>query len=96
MLVDWAGAPAGGLSFLGHSGGGSIGAVLSAIEPRLDRIAIFGYGTGYLARTFSAFELARGRRRTGELAAAADWFDPARFVGVARRAHLFVQHGQRD
>ncbi len=96
VLVDWAAAPSGGLSFLGHSGGGAIGAVLSAVEPRLARTAIFGYGAGYLARTFSALELARGRRLTSELAAAADWFDPARFVGVARRAHLLVQHGRLD
>jgi hypothetical protein len=46
VLVDWAGAPPGALSFLGHSGGGALGAILSAVEPRLSRIAIFGCGAG--------------------------------------------------
>lgn len=43
VLVE-AGAPPGALSFLGHSAGGALGAILSAVEPRLARIAIFGKG----------------------------------------------------
>ena len=96
VLVDWAGAPPGELSFLGHSAGGAIGAVLSAVEPRLARIGIFGYGSGHLARSAWALELANGRIPDEQLAAATDWFDPAHFVGTDRRAHLFVQHGSRD
>ena len=96
VLVDWAGAPPGALSFLGHSAGGAIGAVLSAVEPRLARIAIFGYGAGSIARSGLASGLARGGAVMPELTATADWFDPAHFVGVDRDAHLLVQHGRLD
>lgn len=49
VLVE-AGAPPGALSFLGHSAGGALGALLSAVEPRLARIAIFGNGDGPLGQ----------------------------------------------
>ncbi len=45
VLVE-PGAPADALSFLGHSAGGALGGILCAVEPRLARIAIFGYGAG--------------------------------------------------
>ena len=95
VLVE-AGAPPGALSFLGHSAGGALGAILSAVEPRLARIAIFGNGAGSLARSALARALSRGRVFTGDLAAVTDWFDLAHFVGVDRRAQLLVQHGRAD
>ncbi len=95
VLVE-AGAPQGALSFLGHSAGGALGAILSAVEPRLARIAIFGNGAGSLARSALAVELSRGRVFTDDLAAVTDWFDLAHFVGVDRRALLLVQHGRAD
>jgi hypothetical protein len=91
-----AGAPPGALSFLGHSAGGAIGAILSAVEPRLARIAIFGNGAGSVARSALALELSRGSVFTEELATVTDWFDLAHFVGVDRRAQLLVQHGRAD
>lgn len=95
VLVE-CGAPAGELAFLGHSAGGALGAILSAVEPRLTRIAIFGNGAGTVARSALARELSRGSVITQELAAVTDWFDLARFVGVDRRAQLLVQHGRAD
>jgi len=91
-----AGAPPGALSFLGHSGGGALGAILSAVEPRLSRIAIFGYGAGPLVRSAMTLGLSRGRGVTEDLAAVTDWFDVAHFVGAERRAQLLVQHGRAD
>ncbi len=95
VLVE-VGAPPGALSFLGHSGGGALGGILCAVEPRLARIAIFGYGAGPLVRSITALGLSRGRGVTEDLAAVADWFDLAHFVGVERRAQLLVQHGRAD
>ena len=95
VLVE-AGAPPGALSFLGHSAGGALGAILSAVEPRLARIVIFGNGAGPLARAALAFGLSRGRGVTEDLAAVTDWFDLAHFVGVDRRGQLLVQHGRAD
>jgi len=95
VLVE-AGAPPGALSFLGHSGGGALGGILSAVEPRLARIVIFGYGAGPLARSAVAFGLSRGEEVMEDLAAVTDWFDLAHFVGVGRRAQLLVQHGRAD
>jgi len=95
VLVE-AGAPPGALAFLGHSAGGALGAILSAVEPRLARIAIFGNGAGSLARSALALGLSRGRFFTEDLAAVTDWFDLAHFVGVDRRARLLVQHGRAD
>ena len=96
VLVDSVGAPPGSLSFLGHSAGGDLGAILSAVEPRLSRIAIFGYGSGFMTRSVRAFEASRGRLFTAEMAAITDWFDAAHFVGVDRSGQLLVQHGLRD
>jgi len=95
VLVE-AGAPPGALSFLGHSAGGALGAILSAVEPQLARIAIFGNGAGSVARSALARELSRGSVSTQELAAVADWFDLSHFVGVDRCAQLLVQHGRAD
>jgi len=95
VLVE-VGAPPGALSFLGHSGGGALGGILCAVEPRLARIAIFGYGAGPLVRSITALGLSRGGAVTEDLAAVADWFDLAHFVGVERRAQLLVQHGRAD
>ena len=60
----------------------ALGAILSAVEPRLARIAIFGNGAGSLARSALALDLSRGRVFTEDLAAVTDWFDLAHFVGV--------------
>ena len=95
VLIE-AGAPPDALSFLGHSAGGAIGAILSAVAPRLARIAIFANGAGPMARSALALALSRSNVSAQELAAVTDWFDLAHFVGVDRRAHLLVQHGSAD
>ncbi len=66
------------------------------MEPRLARIAIFGYGAGPFVRSITAQGLSRGRSVTEDLAAVTDWFDLAHFVGVDRRGQLLVQHGRAD
>ncbi len=95
VLVE-AGAPPGALSFLGHSAGGALAGILSAVEPRLARIVIFAYGAGALAKSAWARALSREGDVTTDVAAVADWFDLGRFVGVERRAQLLVQHGCAD
>ncbi|MGI8415424.1 MAG: hypothetical protein ACR2P2_04300 [Nakamurella sp.] len=95
VLVE-AGAPPDALSFLGHSGGGALGAILCAVEPRLAQIVIFANGAGAVIRSALACGLSRGGEVTEGLAAVADWFDLAHFVGVERRAQLLVQHGRAD
>lgn len=89
------GAPESELSFLGHSMGGALGAVLAAVEPRLDRIVIFANGAGPVARSAMARGLAGGGV-TEELTAVTEWFDLAQFVGVDRHAELLVQQGRAD
>ncbi len=95
VLVQ-AGAPPGALSFLGHSAGGALGAILSAVEPRLAKIVIFANGAGAVARSALARGLSPEGDVTPDVAAAADWFDLAHFVGVERRAQLLIQHGRAD
>ena len=90
------GAPPAALSFLGHSAGGFLGAILAAVEPRLRGIAIFGYGAGALVRLTLAADLSGREDGTEESTAVANWFDAARFVAVDRRAELLVQHGRLD
>jgi len=82
--------------FLGHSAGGALGGILCAVEPRLARIVIFGYGAGSLARSAMTLALSRSPGVTDDLVAVTDWFDLAHFVGVDRRAQLLVQHGRAD
>lgn len=95
VLIE-VGAPPDALSFLGHSAGGSLGAVLSAVEPRLARIGVFGTGAGPWMRSTMARYLARHSAVTQEQMTVAGWFDPGHFVGVERRATLLVQHGRAD
>ena len=95
VLVE-AGAPPGALSFLGHSAGGGLAGILSAVEPRLSRIVIFAYGAGPLTRSAWTRALSRNGDVASEIVAVTDWFDLSRFVGVERQAHLLVQHGRAD
>ena len=95
VLVE-AGAPPGALSFLGHSAGGFLGGILSAVEPQLAGIAIFGYGAGALVRSGWVRALVREGDVTADAVAVANWFDLGRFVGVERQARLLVQHGRAD
>lgn len=95
VLVE-AGAPPGALSFLGHSAGGFLGGILSAVEPRLAGIVIFAYGAGALVRSGWVRALVREGAVTADAVGVANWFDLGRFVGVERRARLLVQHGRAD
>lgn len=90
------GAPPGALSYLGHSAGGALGAILAAVEPRLAGIVIFAFGAGPLARAGLAQGLSLGGGGRENLSVITDWFDAAHFVGVDRRAQLLVQHGRAD
>jgi predicted esterase len=91
-----AGAPPGALSFLGHSAGGALAAILCAVEPRLARVAILANGAGSAAGSRLAGYLSRGSPVTDEVAVVTDWFDLGHFVGAERRAELLVQHGRTD
>lgn len=90
------GTPAEALSFLGHSAGGALGAVLSAVEPRLAGLVIFANGGGVLFRDDLARGLSGGGPVSDGAAAVGRWLDPAHYVGVGRRAKLLIQHGRAD
>jgi pimeloyl-ACP methyl ester carboxylesterase len=94
VLTWWAGADPGRLRFYGHSGGAFQGAILSAVEPRLDGLVLASSGSGTLSR-LAAEELREREGAPGYLAALAR-FDPARYVAVAGRRHLLFQHGRDD
>ncbi|MBD0329228.1 MAG: hypothetical protein ICV64_03905 [Thermoleophilia bacterium] len=76
--------------YFGHSFGGTQGAVLSAVEPRLEAIVIAAMGTGFV-------EWLRREGITDEpyLARVAR-LDPVEFVAVPGRRELRFQHGRGD
>lgn len=94
VLVDWAGADPERLRFYGHSGGAFQGAILSAVEPRLQRLVLASFGTGTLLRLALA-ELPESPTRDAYLQAL-ERFEPARYLAVPGRRHLLVQHGMHD
>ena len=78
------------LGYFGYSFGGSQGAVLSAVEPRLEAVAIAASGAGF-ADSFRA----EGVTDEGWLARI-DRLDPVHYVSVPGRRHLLLQHGTDD
>jgi hypothetical protein len=78
------------LGYFGHSLGGSQGAVLSAVEPRLEAIVIAAIGTGLV-------EMLRADGVTDEdYLAHAERIDPIHYVSVPGARHLLFQHGRAD
>lgn len=76
--------------FFGHSFGGNQGAMLSAVEPRLDAIVIAAMGAG-------AADWVRRQGFSDEnYLAASDRFDPIHFVATPSHGHLLFQHGTQD
>jgi dipeptidyl aminopeptidase/acylaminoacyl peptidase len=95
-LVHLAAAVPSSLCFLGHSAGGFIGALLSAVDPRLDRIAVFGYGVGTFPR-FAREDIENtGVRVDDRMAHVLDWLDPAHYVATPGTRALLIQHGRAD
>ena len=84
------------LCFLGHSGGGMLGAYLSALDPRLGRIVIFGYGAGTFRRLVHADSVELARPLTGDDEQMIDWLDVSRYVGQPNPRSLLVQRGRFD
>ncbi len=75
-----------------HSKGGSEGAILSAIEPRLEAIAIGGMGS-------ASPERIQAERQNPELASYFDAtfsFNAAIYLSVPGRRRLLIQHGRSD
>ena len=78
------------LGYFGHSFGGMQGAVLSAVEPRLEAIVIGGVGTG-------SVEFLRAAGLTDEdFLTRMHRLDPVHYVSVPGRRHLLVQQGSAD
>jgi hypothetical protein len=73
------------LHFYGHSGGGSQGALLSAVEPRIAAFAITSIGSGTIVR-LAAAELPPGTEATDRYLRFLEQFDPAISVAVPRSA----------
>lgn len=86
----------GPLVFMGHSAGGFLGGYLAGLDPRLSKVAIFGYG----AQTFSRlarYEMHRaGHTLTPRELRILGWLEPGNYVRVPHRRELFVQHGISD
>jgi fermentation-respiration switch protein FrsA (DUF1100 family) len=99
VLAGWAGADPDRLRFYGHSGGACQGAVLAAVEPRLDRLVLASGGAGTVTRL--AAEQLRGPDGTTDATtdgylAVLDRFEPARYVAVPGPRWLLFQHGRED
>jgi dienelactone hydrolase len=79
------------LGFFGHSRGGKEGAIVAAVEPRLDAVVVAGMGSA-----------APERRRAAATEAEREYldavfsFDTAAYLAVPGRRRLLVQHGRRD
>ena len=74
----------------GHSFGGMQGAVLSAVEPRLEAIVIGAMGTGLVERL-------RAEGFTDDaVLARIERLDPLHYVSVPGRRRLLVQQGRAD
>ena len=86
----------GPLCFLGHSGGGMLGAYLSGVDARLQRIVIFGYGVGTFGRLARADGVQLARPLTDDDEQMIDWLDVSHFVGQPNPRSLLVQHGLFD
>jgi dipeptidyl aminopeptidase/acylaminoacyl peptidase len=78
------------LGYFGHSNGGWQGAILSAVDARLDAIVIAGEGAG-LAESLRAKGVA-----DEEYLRRLDALDPAHYVSAPARRRLLVQHGRAD
>ncbi len=73
-----------------------LGAYLSAVDSRLQRVVIFGYGVGTFGRLVRAdsFKLARPLTDDDELMI--DWLDVSHYVGQPNPRSLLVQYGRLD
>lgn len=78
------------LGFYGHSAGGMQGAVLSAVEPRLEAIVVAAARGGSVR-----WALEQGVTDESELLAF-HRIDPEHYVAVPGRRRLLFQHGSRD
>jgi hypothetical protein len=82
----------GSLAFFGHSRGGSEGAILSAVEPRLEAIVIGGMGSPSQDRRSRGHE----EVEMGPYFDAVFRFDAALYLSVSGARRLLVQHGRHD
>ena len=78
--------------FFGHSRGGFEGAILSAVEPRLDAIVLAAIGSPSRERR----DAARRDARLAEYFEALFSVDTATYVAAPGKRRLFVQHGRDD
>jgi pimeloyl-ACP methyl ester carboxylesterase len=88
-------AEVGRLCFFGHSAGGGLGALLAAVEPRLDAVVLAGTGSGTSARVAEGDLRAAGHPDVDSYLAFLDRFDPRHHVGRFT-GRLLVQYGRRD
>lgn len=86
----------GPLCFLGHSGGGMLGAYLSALDSRLQRIVIFGYGAGTFGRLVRADSVELARPLTDDDELMIEWLDVNHYVGQPNTRSLLLQYGRSD
>jgi hypothetical protein len=78
--------------FFGHSRGGFEGAILSALEPRLQAIVLAAIGSPSRERR----DAGRRDARMAEYFDAVFSLDTARYVAAPGERRLFVQHGRND
>jgi dipeptidyl aminopeptidase/acylaminoacyl peptidase len=82
------------LGYFGHSGGGAQGAMLSAVEPRLDAIVVAAWGSGIVRR--SAAEMPNARPTREAYRESAERSEPEHYVSRPGSRRLLFQHGLRD
>jgi predicted esterase len=93
--LDLLAARADRLCYFGHSGGAQLGAILSAVEPRLVALALASYGSGTLRRVAAA-SLPQHDPVADAYVESLHRFEPAPYVAVPGSRRLLFQHGRDD
>ncbi|MGR6320682.1 hypothetical protein Q2K19_22400 [Micromonospora soli] len=91
VLTAWADR----LCYFGHSGGAALGAILSAVEPRLFALALASYGSGTLKR-IAAASLPQNDPVADAYVEFLHRFEPASYVAVPGARRLLFQHRSDD
>ncbi|MEU4780688.1 prolyl oligopeptidase family serine peptidase [Micromonospora sp. NPDC023633] len=91
LLTAWADR----LCYFGHSAGAYLGAILSAVEPRLFALALASYGSGTLQR-LAAASLPQNDPAADAYVEFLHRYEPASYVAVPGARRLLFQHGSDD
>jgi dipeptidyl aminopeptidase/acylaminoacyl peptidase len=95
LLCQYAEADPDRLCFFGHSAGAQLGAILAAVEHRLDAVVLAGTGSGTIVRIARAQLEQANHPDIDTYLTFLDRFDPRHHV-AHHTGRLLIQHGLRD